>query len=53
MWPKKPENEDDDKEDRAVVPWVAVLATVGFSTLSWLCVRPGDNTMSDIERVTS
>ncbi|KAG8973538.1 hypothetical protein FRC05_008709 [Tulasnella sp. 425] len=27
VWPKKSENEDDDKEDRAVVPWVAVLAT--------------------------
>ncbi|KAG8973536.1 hypothetical protein FRC05_008707 [Tulasnella sp. 425] len=50
VWPKKPENEDDDMEGRAVVPWVGVLATVGFSTLSWLCVRPEGNMMSDMER---
>lgn len=53
VWPKKPENEDDDMEGRAVVPWVGVLATVGFSTLSWLCVRPEGNMMSDMERVIS
>ncbi|KAG9018850.1 hypothetical protein FRB90_008963 [Tulasnella sp. 427] len=34
----------------AVVPWVGVLATVCFASLSWLCVRPNGDTMTGVER---
>lgn len=49
-WPKKPKRKDGVDDNRAVIPWVGVLATVAFATLSWLCVRPGDNTMSEMEK---
>ncbi|KAG8923145.1 hypothetical protein FRC00_006574, partial [Tulasnella sp. 408] len=45
-----PKKTEGVKDNRAVVPWVGVLATVGFATLSWLCVRPGDNAMSEMEK---
>lgn len=47
VWP----NTEEAKRKRAVVPWVGVLTTVAFATLSWLCVRPGDNTESEMEKV--
>lgn len=50
VWPK-PKSQNGATDNRAVVPWVGVLITVGFAGLSWLCVRPGDNTMSEMEKV--
>lgn len=52
VWPKKPKGQHGAIDNRPVVPWVGVLITVVFSGLSWLCVRPGDNTMSEMEKVS-
>ncbi|KAG9011071.1 hypothetical protein FRB90_007505 [Tulasnella sp. 427] len=53
VWPapKARQTEDDSDGDAAVVPWAGVLATVGFASLSWLRVRPGDDSMSELEKV--
>ncbi|KAG8912862.1 hypothetical protein FRC01_004857 [Tulasnella sp. 417] len=49
VWP----NTEEAKQKGAIVPWVGVLFTVAFATMSWLCVRPGDNTKSEMEKVGS
>ncbi|KAG8937576.1 hypothetical protein FRC00_003814 [Tulasnella sp. 408] len=46
VWP----NTEEAKQKGAIVPWVGVLTTVAFATMSWLCVRPGDNTKSEMEK---
>ncbi|KIO28112.1 hypothetical protein M407DRAFT_22733 [Tulasnella calospora MUT 4182] len=46
VWP----DTQEARRKGAVVPWVGVLTTVAFATMSWLCVRPGENTESEMEK---
>ncbi|KAG8896238.1 hypothetical protein FRB99_008990 [Tulasnella sp. 403] len=42
---------DEAKANGAVVPVWGVATTLGFATLSFMCMRPSVNTMSNVEKV--
>lgn len=49
VWP----NTERAKKDGDVVPWVGVLITVGFSSLSFMAMRPYENVAGTPEKVFS